>query len=377
MRLLDLRTSDADAAPRVEPIASEAAELLRLTGVLLAPAPHEFDVGAGRIAALREQVGPELLGRADTLGRGLEGIDDTEGRSDKAFLHLSLLGALLPPPSDVTGLCELLVAEPSLPWRLMVAAHVPGLTPEAVGLRERLIADAPGVVDEARDADLGSTTPELDALVAAPPESYGQRFLGVVTDIARSVWPSVAEETMAAVERDVGFRLQQLADGRPPAEVVLEATNGFELTDEPAGRRVALLPSYWLRPWIVIGVLDGTRTEVVSSVVADRFVALPQEAPPPSLLKLFKALSDEGRLKLLRRMSTGPISLGDATELLGVAKATAHHHLSILRQAGLISLGGEGRGSRYRLRVDPADLARTGLEAYVPLPMGLTDLDGD
>jgi hypothetical protein len=59
-------------------------------------------------------------------------------------------------------------------------------------------------------------------------------------------------------------------------------------------------------------------------------VADPSEAPPPALLKLFKALSDEGRLRLLRRLSAGPISLTEAAGELDVAKATAHHHLAIL-----------------------------------------------
>jgi DNA-binding transcriptional ArsR family regulator len=51
---------------------------------------------------------------------------------------------------------------------------------------------------------------------------------------------------------------------------------------------------------------------------------------------------------------------------LGVAKATAHHHLSILRQAGLVTMRGEGRTTRYALRHDPADAAREAIAAYIP-----------
>jgi DNA-binding transcriptional ArsR family regulator len=147
---------------------------------------------------------------------------------------------------------------------------------------------------------------------------------------------------------------------------VLEATNGYALEEDPSIRRILLLPSFWLRPWIIVDQLFDLDTLVLSTPVADAFVALPAEVPPPSLLKLSKALADEGRLKLLRRMSTGPVSLGEATEQLGVAKATAHHHLSILRQAGLVVMHGGGRSTRYALRIDPAEAAHDALAAYVP-----------
>jgi DNA-binding transcriptional ArsR family regulator len=194
-----------------------------------------------------------------------------------------------------------------------------------------------------------------------------------VERFAAEVWPALAAEAMGPIERDVAHRQEQLATTDDAAAVVLDATNGYELEPEPAGRRVVLLPSYWLRPWLVISFLDATATatddsqplEVISTAVADAFLALPCEAPPPGLLKLFKALSDEGRLTLLRRMTPGPISLSEAASELGVAKATAHHHLSILRQAGLVSIRDEGRATRYALRDDPPKVAQEALAAYL------------
>jgi DNA-binding transcriptional ArsR family regulator len=158
---------------------------------------------------------------------------------------------------------------------------------------------------------------------------------------------------MGPIRRDVAHRNERLATGADPTAVVVEATNGYEPPDDAGPRRIVLLPSYWMRPWLVLGH-HGTDTEVISTVVADQFLVLPSEAPPPALLKLAKALSDESRLKLLRRMASGPISLTEATDALDVAKATAHHHLSILRQAGLVSMRGTGRSTRYALRTDPA-----------------------
>jgi DNA-binding transcriptional ArsR family regulator len=200
------------------------------------------------------------------------------------------------------------------------------------------------------------------SLLQLDAEDHGRRVAEAVREV-RPVWEELAAEAMGAIERDVAHRIEQRDRGVPVADIVVEATNGYALPTEATTTEVVLMPTYWLRPWIVVA-RRGT-TELLTSVVADEFVALPSEAPSPALLKLFKALSDEGRLKLLRRMSAGPISLTEACEELDVAKATAHHHLSTLRQAGLVVMRGEGRGKRYALREDPPDVARDALARYV------------
>jgi DNA-binding transcriptional ArsR family regulator len=67
--------------------------------------------------------------------------------------------------------------------------------------------------------------------------------------------------------------------------------------------------------------------------------------------RVYKALGDEGRLRLLRRLADGPLTLNDAAAELGVAKSTAHHHLAILRQAGFVTIRDED-DKVYNLRSD-------------------------
>ena len=71
---------------------------------------------------------------------------------------------------------------------------------------------------------------------------------------------------------------------------------------------------------------------------------------PASLVRIYKALGDESRLKLLKRLQDGPISLTDAAQEVGLAKSTTHHHLAILRQAGFVLIQ-EGDDT-YKLRPD-------------------------
>jgi DNA-binding transcriptional ArsR family regulator len=68
------------------------------------------------------------------------------------------------------------------------------------------------------------------------------------------------------------------------------------------------------------------------------------------MLSIVKALCEEQRLRILRRLAVGgPASLQQLADHIGVAKSTAHHHLVQLRAAGLaiVDLGDE---REYRIR---------------------------
>lgn len=366
MRMVDLRSSGTTTAPSLEVRSSAGTEVLRLIGVLLNSRPQDFDVGAERIQAVRERVPTDLLDEARRLSTGLDPRDAANPGDDMAYITLTMLGGLLPAPAGVEELLALLDAQPAVAWRLLVARQLDDLLDDARELRARLVSGDDDAAAEVTGLPLDGCSPEALQLITSDPATYGAAVRRVVDGFATTVWPALADEAMGPIEREVAHRQQLLAAGADPAAVVLDATNGYELAEEPAGRTVVLLPSYWLRPWLVVGDIDGLDIEVISTVVADEFLALPSEAPPPALLKLFKALSDEGRLKLLRRMTTGPLSLIEATDELGVTKATAHHHLSILRQAGLVTMGGEGRATRYTLRDDPSTVTHEALASYVP-----------
>jgi DNA-binding transcriptional ArsR family regulator len=352
VRMVDLRGTSSPAGPTVEACASTGAELLRCAGVLLADEPDSFDVGAERIAQVRAATPADLLEDLQTLS-GPQG--------DRAVLLLANVAAVTPAPGTIEQVRDAFAADALLPWRLLADRTIEDDWPSE--LIARVLEGDTEALAELRELASEDTFPELVALLARTPEEYRDLLVDVIDRFYREVFVDLEDEAMGAIERDVAHRRQQLEDGADPTEVVLEATNGFELGDDPSLRRAVLLPSYWCRPWLVLGRLGDT--EMLSSPVAEQFVLLPSEAPPPSLVKLFKALGDEGRLKLLRRMGSGSITLGDAMAELGVAKATAHHHLSILRQAGLVSLRDDERRTLYGVRDDPPEVARDALHAYL------------
>ena len=58
---------------------------------------------------------------------------------------------------------------------------------------------------------------------------------------------------------------------------------------------------------------------------------------PLRLVRLSKALGDEKRLRILRALADGEKSLMELAEMFGLAKTTMHHHMIILRSAGLVA----------------------------------------
>jgi len=68
-----------------------------------------------------------------------------------------------------------------------------------------------------------------------------------------------------------------------------------------------------------------------------------------SLVKTFKALSDPGRIRILRMLEVKPLCVCEITEVLGLAVSTVSRHLSILKDAGFISDKKEQKWVEYRL----------------------------
>lgn len=313
MPVLDLASSDRRLP--VDIAVSPAAELLLLVVASGMDDTEEFEVGAERIAALVEAADPrtrELLG-------WIAACDEK--------LAVNLLALLLPA----------------------------GLSADVDELLERLRAIDPDELVELLAHDDGASK----ALAELEPSDVRDRLVELLETWAE-LGRELVEEGLEAMRRDAAAR-QRRAGEATADELVEEATNGVVLSRHPGLERVVLLPSYVFRPWVLLTEHAGVR--IICYPVADEFVEHGSAAPPPRLVKLFKALGDEGRLRLLRRLSSGPASLTEAAELLDVAKSTAHHHLAILRQAGLVLVDPDD--GTYTLRQQLVSDAAELLQRYV------------
>jgi DNA-binding transcriptional ArsR family regulator len=120
-----------------------------------------------------------------------------------------------------------------------------------------------------------------------------------------------------------------------------------------------------------LSLIDQSRdTLLVFYGMADEFIDSDPEAPPSWLVKTYKALSDERRLRILRRLSEEEASLDDLVDLLGLSKSTVHHHMSVLRAAGLVRVRMSGNkdhkeSKAYALRTQALTNAGAFLDTYV------------
>lgn len=68
-----------------------------------------------------------------------------------------------------------------------------------------------------------------------------------------------------------------------------------------------------------------------------------------SAITLFRAISDENRVRALMALRDRELCVCQITELLNLAPSTVSKHMSVLKHAGLVTARKEGRWIYYRL----------------------------
>jgi DNA-binding transcriptional ArsR family regulator len=193
------------------------------------------------------------------------------------------------------------------------------------------------------------------------------RFSAAIRRFRSEVFTQYEEEFAGAISRAAAARRAAPTRGSAK-EVVEEVTSGIDFEIPIGITRVVLVPSVITRP---LSLVDSARgTLVVYYGIADEFVDSDPEAPPSWLVRMYKALSDDKRLRILRRLSEGETSLDELTEMLGLSKSTVHHHLSQLRGAGLIRVRipsdeSKSKQKHYALREESLSDAGAFLDSYL------------
>ncbi|MDH4116602.1 MAG: helix-turn-helix domain-containing protein [Acidimicrobiia bacterium] len=207
---------------------------------------------------------------------------------------------------------------------------------------------------DAIEACLARFEPEereaVERWLTFPAESFASEVASVLARIISEVlpteakaWPDAHKRSAAAVEPLIGMM--------EPTDLIEQVTNGITF-DIPLGvRRLVLIPSVSLKPWSL--TIESGDTVYIHYPLADEHLDPDPAAPPQWLINFHKALGDERRLRMLRRIADGPVRLSELTETVGLAKSTVFHHIGILRSAGLIRVhvGSHGDGGpTYTLR---------------------------
>lgn len=94
------------------------------------------------------------------------------------------------------------------------------------------------------------------------------------------------------------------------------------------------------------------------------------ELSPTQTARLFQALSDETRLRVIDMLASGEKCVCDLQDALGAAQSRLSFHLKVLREAGLVNDRKQGRWNYYSLKPDVLDVMAAYLQERKPDPEG-------
>jgi DNA-binding transcriptional ArsR family regulator len=354
VRVIDVTRPGRSLLVEVE--ASEAAELLLSIATLTeADRDDTYELGAERLEQVRAGVPPEVLSAAQAL------------LPNKAAAQLLGLVYLTPSPRSVSAFIELVEATDPVELRLHLLGYY---------MRGHHVA-SPETIRLAAEGDAAARSELLDALseyvdkcsdveraLDRDLDENKRALVELLSSWYENVFPEIAPDFVSLAERDAQAK-RELIRAIPPEQVVERVAPGIQWAPGPDVDRVVLFPAYSPRPWVFMS--EYKRVKIFCPPITIDRTQTPAD-DPADLVRVYKALGDESRLKLLKRLQDGPISLADAAQEVGLAKSTTHHHLAILRQAGfvLIREGEEMYSLRSDLRPEPGTLLERYLGAGSP-----------
>ncbi len=202
-------------------------------------------------------------------------------------------------------------------------------------------------------------------LAMTPPAEIQQRLLRLLRAFYGKVYAQEEGRVLPLLHADVEAKTGLLAV-LPPDEVIERATGGITVTPDAAVVQVVLAPSYFFRPYNLISEYAAVRLFVYPVDLT------PGEANSPThdLARLYKALGDETRLRILQMLSEREMYLQEIANRLGVTHVTAIHHLAQLRAAHLIRAVERGNLKYYQLRRDAVAEAGARLAGVVAAERG-------
>ena len=305
------------------------------------PGEHEtYEVGPEWFDNVRKRASAELLAALERIG----------SEAGKVWVNLMGLATKAPPTRDVPSFLRRVEALDALDLRLyLLGLHVPHY-------QQSISRD---VLYRAAEGD-----PASQERLLADPSYFGghpERSLAAILRLSAEETRDVAIEAMHRWHEEV-FKVGEaelepilLADSAAkrkmlastPPEQVIETASGVQFVPHPEIRQVYLIPQLTTRPWVWLAEHDDAR--LYCYPVADESLAADKTEPPGRLVRLHKALGDEKRLRMLRALATSSGTLQELADRFGLPKSTAHHHLAILRSAGLVRVTSDEE-HRYSVR---------------------------
>lgn len=295
-------------------------------------------VSGTSVHALAELSRLAATGTADAdLNAALEHIGD---RTGETWRHLFGLCLDIAAPRSVVQLIDHVDSMDPMQFRLVLLGHTAWSWRSIVGAetieraahgdrsaKNKLLADDRYYAGEAAAA--------LPTVLAHDAPTTKRRFLDALEAYAAGSDLERLNDALAAAEE----RIELLAEHEGWIGAI-ELVCGYRYVPEPEARRVVVLP-HLAGPSVLLAQHDDARLIVHG------------ESPGPEthehVATFGKALADESRVRLLTILSARPHQLGELIDATGLTRSTVHHHLRLLRAAGLVTVEGNARAYRYEI----------------------------
>jgi DNA-binding transcriptional ArsR family regulator len=350
-----MATTSERAFPPVRIVHGPAFELVaELAAFASGPARASLESGKPWIREVRALAGPDLIRRVEQWAFGMYGeLAAIALEAGAPYDPQQLVEAIRAMPPDV--LRRRLLGAESAQNRGMVSdgAFDRGLAGDAAARAELRIALGPN-----RQARQG-----VDHLLATESEAVQREIAAIVGEWASRVFPAFAADALAVVGRDVDAK-RRLFDASPARDALRIWTNGVDFDPPAFVTEIVVVPTLALRPFLAPVEFDTT--EIFLCSVGDAAFDDDPDAPPRRLVKLAAALGDELRLCILHTLADSELTASEIADRLGVERTSLHHHLGILRSAGLVSIHDDGvHGWRFTRRAESVDDVGVALTAYL------------
>jgi len=351
------------AARRVSPVVevdtSTAYELL-LSLCLFNRAAEcmTFDVGCAWFERVRAAAPPDLLAAVARFDYGT-------GTLWEHFLGLVYES---PPPTSIETFLAHLATLPPLDVRLyLLGYYLPAIRREInPDLILRAARDDADAQDQflAAAADPPGWRATLRHFFALGLEETHRLVVDTLREWREVVFRAHETDLAAALDRDATAK-RHLSQGVPPDRLIELVAPDVRCEREAHSRRIILIPTVIFRPWVLLSEHGDARL-LCYPAGAD---AVDGAAPPSAsaLVRLYQALADEHRLRMVRLLASRGCTLQEMADELAIGKSLAHHHLAILRAASVVRLR-VGADKRYDLHPDLLALVAEALARYIAVP---------
>jgi DNA-binding transcriptional ArsR family regulator len=203
------------------------------------------------------------------------------------------------------------------------------------------------------------------------PEAERARLIDALHQWHERVFAPEAPRITAALTREAAAIAARLGEA-PLEEVFASIVRGIEFNLPASMDRLVLAPSVVIMPTVFYFPWGDTATYCFPITDTPRSGTDGLTAQRHEMVRLFEALSDDTRLRILRHLSERQMYLTELSEHLKLTKATTRHHMVRLRAAGLVTLHMRDHLSYYSLNRETLDEPTRMLVRY----LGLTPVQG-